>query len=808
MNDSLQTRTLLRRASDISLVMGIDLGTTNSLLAVARPHDVAQNLRGVGPDDQVEETRTFIPIELLKLPQVNLNGTVSEHVLFPSVVYQPASQGERFIGFGAREAKFTERRGHTVFYSVKMDLGIGRQPFYPNAVSKELDDPVKVTSVILRAMKQAAEEVLSTSLDGVPIIITVPASFSSPQRLATRQAALAAGFEIGDDALFDEPAAALLGYINRRRIPLRWNPQETVMVFDFGGGTCDITIVDVALRPSNDAVTLKMLAISRFAQLGGDDIDRRLVHTFVKQEFYRISGRSERDWGFGERQHRIWSQLAKIAELLKVRYCQELDKVAHASNWDEVKMKEVAVSLPPQQISTSQGDIILQDLSLTWERFYTAMAPFLDINSRQDADMMYYRQTSLFTPIWDALGKADLKPHDITRILLAGGSSHNPLVEQAIQGFFPEATIDRPHAMEQLVAEGAVVHAFNRYVLGHDVMQPIVGDSLGLVTEGGDFVPLIPAGASIPFPSAGSLMTYTQFRVPRERMSHVDLVICAGSAARPVHLVQLRFDRMIRVGAPIHLQVGMDSDKVLVLRAFMPEYPDVAVHTLLENPLGLLPMTSTERRRLELESLLAKATAEKTLDQYIEAMVQLADVLLDLRRSEQALQWLDQADRRRGVPDDVSQQLRAYAHYQLGEFPTAFAIYKQFSDRNVATWSWAYMASICAENIDEREYYMRRAVQAAPGSGFVHYGLAAVLSVRGDYAGARKSLDRARDLLEAEQKHAQNQRQVLSTLASVYDALGESAKAEHTRQQALAFTGSGDFTTDNLVGVGHPLIAR
>jgi len=803
----LQRQMASPRNTSAPFAVGIDLGTTNSLVAVAGLADMRRRLPGVSSSEVVDDSANeHIPVKILQLPQLNLDGTTSEHVLFPSVVFQPDAHGPRIVGAGASEAKYSQRRGHTVFYSVKLDLGIERDPFYPNAVSPELNHPVKVSAEILRAMKVSAEEALSQSLDDIPVVITIPASFSPPQRLATIQAAKLAGINIGGDSLFDEPAAALLGYMNRRRIQQRWNPDETVLVFDFGGGTCDITIIDASWVPSTNAIKLKMLAISRFAQLGGDDIDRHLVHTRLKEEFYQASGRSEREWGFGERQHRIWSQLAKVAELLKIRFCRELDKVAQATKWDDASLANVSVTLPPQPIMTSQGEIMLPELTLTWQQFGELMDPFLDSKSRQDADKEYYRLTSIFTPIQDTLDKANLKPNAITRILLAGGSSYNPLVEHEIEKFFPNATVDRPENMDQLVAEGAAVHAYGRFILGHDVLQPIVGDTIGLLTEGGGFEQLIPAGAPIPFPPVGSTATYTHFRVPRESMSHVDLVICAGSAARPIHLVQLQFGRPVRIGSPVHLDVGLDGNKIFTLQAHLPEYPDLMVKLHMENPLGLLPMTSAERRRRELENRLAYAQAEGTLDQHLDSMLELADVLLDLHRSEQAMQWIDLADRRQGAASDTSRRLRAWAHYQLGEYPEAHQIYKQFSDQNRIDWSWAYMASISSENIGGREQYMRRAVAAAPGKGLTHWGLAHVLSDKGDFEGARQSLNRAKEALESERNFAPNPRQTLSLLANVYEALGDAAQAEQARQQANTYKdGAGEFRTGNLVAIGYPL---
>jgi len=791
-------------------VIGIDLGTTNSLVAIAGFEDTTKRLPPVQDSGELKSSLSeFIPVRVLQLPQRNLDGTVASHDLFPSIVFQELAESERFVGMGAREAKFMFRRGQRVFYSVKLDLGTDRDPFYPSAVSPELNTPVKVSAEILRSMKDAAETVLGRSLSGIPIVITIPASFQSPQRRDTLLSARMAGFDISANCLFDEPCAALLAHMNRRRVQQRWNPEETVLVFDFGGGTCDITIIDVSWTPSSQKINLKSLAISRFEQLGGDDIDKHLVHSLLKDEFYRVSGRKEREWGFGERQHRIWSQLAKIAELLKVRFCQELDKVVQASGWTDAGIHSVAIGLPPQTVHTSLGAVRLDHLSLRWDQFKRVMSPFLDPDSKHDEDREYYRLTSIFTPIYDALEKAKLKRKDITRVLLAGGSSYNPLVEKAIQDFFGEATIERPEKMDYLVAEGAALHAYWHFVMGHDLLATIAGDTLGLLAEGGVFVPLISAGAPIPFPKDGELLTYTQFRVPRTNMSHVDLVICAGSAARPVHPVELRLGRGIPAGTPVYLRIGLDGNKIFTMEAFLPDHPEIRVVERVDNPLGLLSMTSQERARKELEKTLTRAQAEGTLDQRVEEMEQLASVLLEMERSEPALDWISRADRSRGRSTTASKHLRARAHFALGEHKEAHNLYAELSNQQPADWVSAYMASVTAGDLATREFFMKRAASAAPGNGVAQYGLGQVLSDKGDNHGAREALTRARYAFETTQTHGVASRNTLLWLASTYEALGEPGKAAQIKHQAEMIQADVSETSldmTHLVGLSHPIV--
>lgn len=796
-----------REASDLLFVVGIDLGTTNSLLAVAGLPEDVQYLPAPGAAEQEQPSLgPAVPVRLLKLPQRNLDGTEAEHVLFPSVVFQADPAGPRFVGMGAREAKFDYTKDRSVFYSVKRDLGTDRDPFYSRAVTPDLNTPVKVTAVILRAMKEAAETKLGRSLSGVPTIVTVPASFQSAQRRDTVMAARMAGLKVDEHCLFDEPNAALLAYMNRHRIQLRWHPEETVLVFDFGGGTCDVSIIDVSYVPSSKRPSLKSLAISRFERLGGDDIDRHIVHEYLAERFYVSSGRGLREWSLTERRSRIWSQLSRMAELLKVRFSEELEKVTQSQGWDESVLNAVRVALPPQTIHTSQGEVVLSDLSLDWPTFEHMISPFVAADCSQNADREYYRITSVFSPIQDALTKANLKAGDITRILLVGGSSFNPLIERALRGFFPEAMIDRPADMDFLVGEGAAVQAYWRFIIGHDPLLPIVGDTIGLLTEGEQFVPLVHAGSAIPFPGGAEWMTFTQFRVPRDWMSHVDFVICAGSKERPVHVVSLAFDRVVLKDSAVHLKIRLDGNKVFQLEAFLPEHPEIHVAESIENPLTQLPLTPLERERIELEKTLSGAQATGTLDQHVDDMVQMAEVLDQMDRDESALEWVNLAIRKKGKASEELSCLKAKLHHQLGENDVAHGIWVELSEQEPSNAAWAINASLTAAGPEDRGKYARKAVAADPGSGIAHFALGVAQQRIGDHTAARDCFEAARRLMEMQLKLQPGLQYLVPWLANVYRILGEDTKAlELTKRYERAGSKESIVDTTNLVALTSEL---
>jgi len=792
-------------------VIGIDLGTTNSLVAVAGPADQMRSLPldSTQLPDESSSLSSAVQVHLLMLPQRFQDGTEAEDVLFPSVVFQETSDSPRLIGMGAREAKYSKRRGRTVFYSVKKDLGTDREPFYPSAITPDLNTPVKVSAEILRAIREATEAKLGRPIGDVPVVITIPASFQSAQRRDTLRAAQLAGFSVGEHSLFDEPNAALLAYMNRRRIQGRWNAEETVLVFDFGGGTCDIAIIDVGFAPVSRKVNLRSLAISRFEQLGGDDIDQHLVHTYLAPHFYEVSGKAEREWKFSERRNVIWSQLGRLAEDLKVRLCEELDKVVHARGWDGVDLGKVRIVLPPLSVNTSEGEIVLDQLKLDGQVFADALEPFLDPAGAGNADKEYYRVTSIFTPIQDALEKCNLAVDDVTRVLLVGGSSRNPLIERALQEYFTGATIERPDDIDQLVAEGAAVHAYWRNVVGHDILAPILGDTLGLLAEGGVFVPLVKAGTPIPFPANGDWHLHSQFRVPRDFMSHVDLVICAGSAARPVHTVQLRLPQTIARNSVVHLKVRLDGNKIFSLEAFLPDQPHIRVATTIENPLGLQAMTPLEQERARLEKTLAAAQSGGVIAQHIEEMSELADVLTQLGRHELALEWANAA-LKRSSGDAKLRGLKAHIHGHLGEQEDAHRLWSALAEQHKGASHYALNAGLSAPALVTREHYIRQAHAAAPGDGIVLFFLADTLALKGAHAEAKVQLERALALLDATTRARPDVPIFFWYLAAAHEALGNVAQSETARKRYFQLKGraSAGTQSDALIGIATDLALR
>jgi len=412
----------------MSKIIGIDLGTTNSVVAV---------MEGDSP--------TVI---------TNPEGGRTT----PSVV-AINDKGERLVGQVAKRQAVTNPQ-NTVF-SVKRFIGRRFEevpeeskmvPYTVQAadngdVSIKIQDknyaPPEISAMILRKLKEAAEAHL-----GGPVtqaVITVPAYFNDAQRQGTKDAGQIAGLEVL--RIVNEPTAAALAY------GLDKKTDETIAVFDFGGGTFDISILEVG-----DGV-VEVKSTNGDTHLGGDDLDHTLIQWII-DEF-------KKDQGIDLSQDKM--ALQRLKEAAEKAKC-ELSTLA-----------ETEINLPFVTADAS-GPKHLQ-LKLNRAKFEQLVDPLL--------------QRTL-GPCRKALEDAGLKPSDIDEVVLVGGSTRVPKVQQMVTEFFGKEAHKGVNP-DEVVAMGAGIQAG---VLGGDVKDILLLDvtplTLGIETLGGVFTKLIDRNSTIP----------------------------------------------------------------------------------------------------------------------------------------------------------------------------------------------------------------------------------------------------------------------------------------------------------------------
>jgi len=412
----------------MSKIIGIDLGTTNSVVAV---------MEGGKP--------TVV---------TNPEGGRTT----PSVV-AINDKGERLVGQVAKRQAITNP-SNTV-YSIKRFMGrkFDEVPTESKEVPYQLEAadngdvrvkiqdgmfaPPEISAMILRKLKEAAEAHLGSPVEAA--VITVPAYFNDAQRQATKDAGRIAGLDV--KRIVNEPTAAALAYGLERK------KDETIAVFDFGGGTFDISILEVG----EGVVEVK--STNGDTHLGGDDLDQRLIEWIVA-EFKKDQG--------------IDLSQDKMA-------LQRLKEAAEKAKCELSTTSETEINLPFVTADAS-GPKHLQ-LKLNRAKF------------EQLVDDLLQRTLG---PCRQAMADAGMKPGDIDEVVLVGGSTRIPKVQSIVQELFDK----EPHKgvnPDEVVAVGAAIQAG---VLGGDVKDILLLDvtplTLGIETLGGVFTKLIERNTTIP----------------------------------------------------------------------------------------------------------------------------------------------------------------------------------------------------------------------------------------------------------------------------------------------------------------------
>ena len=415
----------------MSKVIGIDLGTTNSCVAIMEGKEVRVL-------ENAEGTRTT-----------------------PSMVAF-AKNGERLVGQSAKRQAVTNP--NNTLYAVKRLIG---RRFDDPMVKKDISlvpytitradngdawvdvdgkkyAPQQISANILTKMKETAEAYLGEKV--TQAVITVPAYFNDAQRQATKEAGAIAGLEVL--RIINEPTAAALAY------GMDQKKGGTIAVYDLGGGTFDVSVLDV----SKDGV-FQVVSTNGDTHLGGDDFDQTLIN--------HVADQFQREQGIDLRKDPMAMQRLQEA-------CEKAKKELSSAQSSDINL--------PFITADANGPKHLQ-MSISRSQF------------EQMCDHLVERCRG---PVLQALKDAKLEPKDIDEVVLVGGSTRIPKVQELVRKLFSK----EPHKgvnPDEVVALGAAIQGG---VLGGDVQEVLLLDvtplSLGIETEGGIFTKLVEKNTTIP----------------------------------------------------------------------------------------------------------------------------------------------------------------------------------------------------------------------------------------------------------------------------------------------------------------------
>jgi molecular chaperone DnaK len=464
--------------SDREFVVGIDLGTTNSVIAWMKP------------DGSIEV-----------IPNAEGSRLTSSIVAFTKT-------GEILVGEPAKRQMILN--SERTIKSIKRKMGSD----YKVRIDDKEYTPQQISAYILMKMKKDAEQYLGGRIKKA--VITCPAYFNDAQRQATKEAGQIAGFEVL--RIINEPTAAALAYgLDKKK-------EQKVLVYDLGGGTFDVSILEISEG------VIQVIATSGNNHLGGDDFDQRIID-WLAEEFKKQHGIDLRE------DKQALQRLRDAAEKAKIELSTKL---------------ETDISLP-YIAATSSGPLHLET-RLTRSLYESLVRDLVEMTRG---------------PIERALGDAKLSPRDIDEVILVGGMTRTPMVQRLIYEVFgkePNKSVNPDEA----VAIGAAIQAAILAGSAKDkdiVLVDVTPLTLGIEVKGGLMEPIIPRNTTIPVRKSKIFTTAEDFQ------TEVEIRVYQGERAMARDNIFLGSFRLVDIppaprGVPqIEVTFDIDSDGIVHVSA-------------------------------------------------------------------------------------------------------------------------------------------------------------------------------------------------------------------------------------------------
>lgn len=509
--------------------IGIDLGTTNTVAAILNISD-----------------KNNINPEIIDIIQfdVDFKGHITDKIL-PSYIYINEF-GTKYIGKAAKYMK--DKQYDRVIYNSKNYIG-------DNNYLWKIDDfeysPEDIAAMLLKEIKKNIENKIKREVNNA--VITVPASFNHDQITATKKAAILAGFKENEIYFISEPTAAILDFINNeKKLPqkdrtLDFSSCKKVLVFDLGGGTCDVSILNILIKDMDFKV--EELAISPHTQLGGINFDLRgvvyLINKFLRETGCNIDSifKNEND------KRKIYSIMASEVEKARIFF------MSHKGENDNVFYSFIV----PDFIDGKSTQF-----TLTKVEYIESIEPLL----KSEGNLGY----NIIDPIKDTLSKANMTNKDIDNIFLVGGMTLYKPIYYTLEKYFGKAPITNIDPMFAVARGAAIYDYYNRGINKNNnkniKIDPVVADNIYIDVENDLPFLIVKQGTRAPFE-----ITYNNvLKVSNATGMKID--IFSGRSIWDPKMKRLKsgqvsFLNLVKPGTPISLNVKFDKNRILSLSAWI-----------------------------------------------------------------------------------------------------------------------------------------------------------------------------------------------------------------------------------------------
>jgi heat shock protein 70 len=412
-----------------SFHVGIDLGTTNTVIATCKPG-----------------RRSFFRPSVRNINQYQFAKQMGSLRYLPSVLFLD-SDGEIKVGEYAKHKK-EDGVNSRILYNTKIDMG--KKVKYENGYT-----PVRAASEILKVCYNSIKTYIAQEEEFPDVTITVPASFTQSQIADTLEAAKQAGFLAEKISILEEPVAALFCYINGQLMSgdeevVDFSSKKRVMVYDIGGGTCDVCVVDIEIN--DDAYSIEFIATNRYTEFGGNDFDEAAAIGLLNKLFRKYNITDD-NVNSTELKNDLISRILPFCEQYKIWYAQQL-KVNDREHISKATYGNLDDFLNKSQVELEVTfDEYMEFTKIFFEDNYTH--PTRDLTNKM-------RDKNVIKPVYQILQKLIQNGEkQVDCIFLTGGMSEYPPIEDALKAFCNVPVIKTDEPMDA-VAQGAAISAFIR----------------------------------------------------------------------------------------------------------------------------------------------------------------------------------------------------------------------------------------------------------------------------------------------------------------------------------------------------------